>query len=170
MTIAFTKVAAAYGWLGNMAPYPIHYMDKDWRTTEALFQAMRFRDEEIIELIRKEKSPMSAKMIAKSHKDKMTIVPMSEQDLDNMRLCLNLKLEQHDYLVKSLLDTGDHELIEDVSKRPHGSGMFWGAAWNMTAEPFFWDGHNWLGKLWMELRSFHAKEVEKKIIDMTGKI
>ena len=36
--IAFTKVALPFGWLGNMAPYPVTYGGKAWRTTEALFQ------------------------------------------------------------------------------------------------------------------------------------
>jgi hypothetical protein len=46
-TIAFTKVALSFGWLGNMAPYPIVYEAKLYRTTEALFQALRFDDETI---------------------------------------------------------------------------------------------------------------------------
>ena len=40
--ISFSKVALPYGWLGNMAPYPIIYEGKRWRTIEALFQSLRF--------------------------------------------------------------------------------------------------------------------------------
>lgn len=70
--IAFTKVKLPYGWLGNMAAFPIIYNNKNYRTTEALFQALRFlKNPEIQELIRLEKSPMSSKMFAKSKKDLM---------------------------------------------------------------------------------------------------
>ena len=68
--IAFTKVALPFGWLGNMAPYPVTYGGKAWRTTEALFQALRFEDESIREAIRQEKSPMAAKLVAKRHKSR----------------------------------------------------------------------------------------------------
>ena len=62
-TIAFTKVTLPYGWLGNMAPFPVLYGLLEWRTTEALFQALRFAaDDPVRELIRAEKSPMAAKM------------------------------------------------------------------------------------------------------------
>ena len=60
--IKFTKVSLPYGWLGNMAPFPVMYKGKKWLTIEALFQALRFEDEKIIEEIRLEKSPMGAKM------------------------------------------------------------------------------------------------------------
>jgi predicted NAD-dependent protein-ADP-ribosyltransferase YbiA (DUF1768 family) len=49
--ITFTKVNLPFGWMGNMSPYPINYMDKTWRTTEALFQALRFNEEEIQEAL-----------------------------------------------------------------------------------------------------------------------
>jgi predicted NAD-dependent protein-ADP-ribosyltransferase YbiA (DUF1768 family) len=76
--IAFTKVKLPYGWLGNMSPFPIEHDGKTWRTTEALFQALRFEDEEIRELIREQKSPMAAKMMAKKHRESMTIQPLSD--------------------------------------------------------------------------------------------
>ena len=63
--IKFTKASLPYGWLGNMAPFPVMYNGKKWLTIEALFQALRFENEKIIEEIRLEKSPMGAKMKAK---------------------------------------------------------------------------------------------------------
>jgi len=41
MPIWFKKVAEPYGWLGNMAPYPITYKGIVWSTREALFQSLR---------------------------------------------------------------------------------------------------------------------------------
>jgi hypothetical protein len=44
-------------------------------------------------------SPMTAKFFAKAHKEQMVVVPQSEQDLDNMRLCLRLKIEDHPHSI-----------------------------------------------------------------------
>lgn len=147
--ILIRKVKEEFGWLGNMSPFPVLYEGKKYRTTEALFQALRFDDEEIIESIREQKSPMSAKMKAKKNKDRMVVVPLSGEDLDNMRLVLRIKLLQHPILRDDLLATGDQEFIEDCTKRPRGSGLFWGAA----LQEGEWVGENWLGRLWMELRT-----------------
>jgi predicted NAD-dependent protein-ADP-ribosyltransferase YbiA (DUF1768 family) len=61
-----------YGWLGNMYASPVRYNGEIWKTSEALFQALRFEDLEIRALIRNEKSPMGAKMKAKKFKEKPT--------------------------------------------------------------------------------------------------
>ena len=147
--IGFTKVALPYGWLGNMSPFPIEYDGKTWRTTEALFQALRFDDAEIKELIREQKSPMAAKMMAKKYKSQMTILPLSTIDLLNMEMCVKLKIEQHPELAKELISTGNLEIIEDVTRRGSaGSNLYWGAL-NDNGE---WVGLNNLGKIWMKLR------------------
>jgi ribA/ribD-fused uncharacterized protein len=150
MEIAFTKVKLPYGWLGNMSPYTIIYENIQYKTTEALFQALRFiNNPEVQEIIRNEKSPMGAKMVAKSHKSLVEEGLMySQKDIDNMELCLNLKLEQHPELKKILIETGVEEIIEDCSSRPHGSGLFWGSA----KQNGVWVGENILGKLWMKKR------------------
>lgn len=148
--ISFTKVSLPYGWLGNMSPYPVVHDEKQWRTTEALFQALRFAPSDPVrELIREQKSPMGAKMVAKKHANQRVVIPMSDEDVALMVKVLKLKVEQHPHLKKELLDTDDAFIVEDVTKRPGGTGMFWGArelANNM------WDGTNCLGRLWMELR------------------
>jgi ribA/ribD-fused uncharacterized protein len=150
MAISFTKVALPHGWLGNMAPSPVQYDGKRWKTTEALFQALRFRDDAVKEAIRDQRSPMSVKMLARRHlkRGANVVVPRSEQDLANMEMVLRLKLEQHQELRQKLLDIGDETIIEDCTNRPGGSGKFWGA----TFKDGQWVGENWLGKLWMKLR------------------
>lgn len=147
--IRFTKVALPYGWLGNMSPFPLEFGGKQWRTSEALFQALRFKDQAIQELIREEKSPMGAKFIMKAHKEHMTIEPHSKKDVMNMKMCLKLKLQQHPSLVEELINTGDKIIIEDVTARgDKGGNLFWGA---MLVDGE-WVGENTLGKLWMGLR------------------
>lgn len=156
MHIAFRKVKEPYGWLGNMAPYPVTYAGKEWRTTEALFQALRFSDHDPArELIHEQKSPMAAKMIAKKHASRRVVEPLSEADVGNMKMVLRLKLEQHLDLQFALLDTKDALIVEDVTNRSGGTGLFWGAR---LLPDGAWDGENVLGKLWMELREHLEKE------------
>ncbi len=149
MPVLIRKVKEPYGWLGNMSPHAIEIGDHYFLTSEALFQCLRFDDPEIIEEICSQTSPMAAKMKAKKHKSEMVVEPMSEEDMDNMRLCLRLKLKQNPELLEQLLETGDEPIIEDCSKRRSRSGLFWGMAFKDGE----WVGENVLGKLWMELRS-----------------
>lgn len=151
--ISFTKVSLPHGWLGNMSPFPIEFGGKTWRTSEALFQALRFNDEDIQEQIRAEKSPMGAKMVMKSHSDSIILEKHGKKDLMNMKMCLKIKLAQHPELVDLLLATGDLPIIEDVTKRgDSGGNCFWGAMQVENEEGFHWVGNNALGKLWMEIR------------------
>lgn len=152
--IAFTKVKLPYGWMGNMAPFPLVYLDKEWRTSEALFQAMRFApDNQVRELIRNEKSPMSAKMVAHKYADQMIVMPRSDEDVAQMGDCIVLKIGQHPKLEQELLATGDAMIIEDCSNRQNESGLFWGAARTDTG----WTGDNKLGNLWMSCRGILSK-------------
>jgi predicted NAD-dependent protein-ADP-ribosyltransferase YbiA (DUF1768 family) len=149
--IAFTKVDLPWGWLGNMAPYPVKFEGKLWKTTEALFQAMRFNDDIIKEEIRSKGSPMSAKMVAKKNRQFYCIEPRAEIDVENMIICLKLKLEQHPELITKLKNSRDYLIIEDVTARKASTNaLFWGAA---KDEKGVWNGENKLGKLWMELRN-----------------
>lgn len=153
--IKFTKVSLPYGWLGNMAPFPVMYNGKKWLTIEALFQALRFENEKIIEEIRLEKSPMGAKMKSKKHKLLYVVEPMSEKDLENMRMCVRLKLEQHPRLVGQLLATNDQLICEDIGKRNGERHKFWGA----KEIKGVWEGKNMMGKIWMELRTQLRKPI-----------
>lgn len=148
--ISFTKVKLPHGWLGNMSPFPITLNNRTWLTSEALFQALRFAEgDPVIELIFNQRSPMAAKMLAKSAKDRMVIKPQSAHDLLTMELVLNLKIKQHPELKVKLLETGDVLIIEDCTNRPHGSGLFWGAGLKSNGD---WYGENHLGKIWMKIR------------------
>ncbi|MBV8189073.1 MAG: NADAR family protein [Alphaproteobacteria bacterium] len=150
--VRFTKVSLPYGWLGNMAPFPVAHEGKTYRTTEALFQALRFDQETIRDSIRNEKSPMAAKMRAKTFRSQMVVAPQGEQDVANMDMVLRLKLHSHPRLQAMLAETGDARIIEDCSRRPRGSGLFWGAALVDNE----WRGENVLGKLWMAIRDSRA--------------
>ena len=157
------KVKEEWGSLSNMSPHPVDttgdqtlplILRREWRTSEALFQALRFcgNDHEtvddVIELVWRHKSPMGAKMIAKSHKDQMLVVPCSNDDLYNMRRVLERKLAAHAEVRTTLSSTTGMEIIEDCSNRTGGSGLFWGAALMPWGR---WVGENWLGSLWTDI-------------------
>ncbi len=146
--ITYNKVNEENGWLSNMSAHSINYENKIWRTAEALFQAMRFNDETIKEIIRNEKSPMGAKMKSKKHKNSYAIELRSAEDIENMKLCVKLKLEQHPDLKRRLLATGDNEIVEDIGKRNAPNHLFWGKRNTNNG----WIGTNTMGKIWMEFR------------------
>lgn len=147
MYTSFTKVKLPNGWLGNMAPYPVVYNNITYKTTETLFQCLRFADHpEVVDQLIQCKSPMAVKMIAKKHAH----LQEKNNDIENMRLCLRLKLEQHPELRQLLVSTGSTIIVEDCSARARGTALTWGARWcniNNT-----WVGKNLLGMLWMEMR------------------
>lgn len=148
VVIEFTKVDLPYGWLGNMYASPIRYEGKIWLTSEALFQALRFEDEEIREVIRLEKSPMGAKMKAKGNKDRMVIEPMSEKDLENMKMVVRLKFDQNEVLKSKLKVSGEHIIVENIGNRNGERHLFWGMK-KVNGE---WIGNNRMGKILMEIR------------------
>jgi len=157
--IAFTKVGLPYGWLGNMAPFPLVYDGQKYLTSEALFQCLRYEGfPEVQKQIRDCPSPMGAKMQAKKYKHLIaaTVEMMGEEDIQRMLLCLRLKLATYRSLQAALLATGEKVIIEDVGARASKSGKFWGAKWDEAQGQ--WVGQNVLGSLWMQIREELAEQ------------
>ena len=137
-----------HGWMGNMSAHSVIHQNQTFRTTEALFQWLRFEGHpEIQKRLFAEKSPMAVKMVAKKHR-RLLDKPDSGIDLKMMRSCLKLKIKQHAELKEKLLATGDKLIVEDCSARPRGDAFYWG----MALIERQWVGENHLGKIWMELR------------------
>lgn len=153
--IAFTKVALSYGWMGNMSPHPVVHDGLTYRTSEALFHALRLPEgHEGREKIREQKSPMAAKMVSKTLKDDYVVEPWSAEDVTNMIYCVKLKLEQHPDLMEQLVATEGQHIYEDVTSRDKGSGSFWGASKKSGS----WVGQNILGEILMEVRDQRLRE------------
>ena len=107
---------------------------------------------------------MAAKMVAKRFREIQVVAPMSEADLANMRFVVSLKLAQHELLVWKLFHTGNTKIIEDCSSRgARGSNLFWGA----MRVPEGWQGENWLGRIWGELRAKSQQEKTAALRDAT---
>jgi predicted NAD-dependent protein-ADP-ribosyltransferase YbiA (DUF1768 family) len=155
--ISFGKTRGPFGWLGNMAPFPVVHLGVRYRTTEALFQCLRFDGEPgIQERIRAQASPMAAKWAGGDQAARLRVPLRDAGDLDRMRLCLRLKLEQHPTLQALLAATGANVLIEDCTARPTDPEIDGGTVqypfWGMARRYGLWRGNNALGCLWMELR------------------
>ena len=148
----FLKTKERLGALSNMAGgFPLEVNGIKIRTSEALYQACRFPHlPEVQRRIIAERSPMTAKMKSKPHRQN------SRSDWDSvrvkiMRWCLRVKLVQNwNGFRDALLETGDLPIVE-LSRRDD----FWGAKLmgNRTLV-----GTNTLGRLLMELREQIKKE------------
>ncbi|TWU38684.1 Swarming motility protein YbiA [Novipirellula aureliae] len=156
--ILIRRVAEPGGWLSNMSPHPIVYEGLKWWHAEALFQALRLApDDEAREAVREPRSPMMAKMIAKRFRTRHVVAPLSEADVENMRLCLALKLDAHADLRGKLIASGERLLVEDCSARGRRvNNLFWGAVRVQDEDcplGYAWEGRNMLGRLWKEERA-----------------
>ena len=154
MSIWFKGVNEPNGWMGNMAPYPITYNGQVWRTSEALFQSMRFNDPLIKGVIQAEESPMAAKMIAKKiiYRKHRVIEPMSPQDIANMEACVLLKFQQHPKIARLLMATGKHPIYEDASGRNKSNDLFWGVHRDPKNPIMPINGQNRMGEILMKVR------------------
>ena len=157
------KSSDPYGFMGNMSHFPIIWGNKEFPTSEHLFQCLRFNKDEIIEEIRNEKNPMKAKWKAKGKRSEMSVEPLSIHDVKNMLVVLRLKLIQHPELKEQLI-VAPALIIEDCTKRQGGSGMFWGAALKENT----WVGRNMLGKIWMKLRTDLLVGTDESVLPVKG--
>jgi len=153
-SVVFRATKDEWGGLSNMAAgYPLVINGHLFRTSEALYQAFRYaedrsEDGELIqELIRREKSPMAAKMVSKKY------YPLTRDDWDFTRVkimdwCLRAKLLAHwDKFSALLLSTGSLPIVEESHK-----DRFWGAVAVRGSEDEL-EGENVLGTLLSRLRT-----------------
>lgn len=128
--IKIGKVNENFGWMGNMGKREIIYNGKKWISCEGLFISMRFDDEEIIEMLRKEDNGgMRVKMLSKKYYDKMVVERCSDKDVENMRKVVKLKYDSYEFMRKGLSKLNemyDLFIYEDVSKRRRGGIICFG--------------------------------------------
>ena len=143
--VVFRRTKEAFGGLSNMcAGFVIELGGYSFLTSEALYQAFRFRDEEIQRIIMHEKSPMAAKMKSKKYRSR-TRADWDEVRVDIMEWCLLMKLKCNwESFSSLLLSTGSREIVEESHK-----DRFWGA---VSDESGLLIGRNILGKLLMKIR------------------
>ena len=153
-SVVFRATKDRWGGLSNMAAgYGLLVNGHPFRTSEALYQALRYADDVsedgvlIQELIRQEKSPMAAKMVSKKY------YGLTRDDWDFTRVkvmdwCLRAKLHAHwDKFGELLLATGSLPIVEESHK-----DRFWGAV-PLKGNNDVLEGENTLGYLLARLRS-----------------
>ena len=97
---------------------------------------------------------MAAKMKAKKFREQMVILPMSERDVENMKMVVKLKFDQNEVLKSKLILTGIHKIVENIGDRNGVRHLFWGMK-KVNGE---WIGENTMGKILMEIRDQFKNE------------
>lgn len=128
--------------LSNFSAFRLTWRGIDFDTAEAAYHWEKFAGSEvwIAKAIRLASSAHEAFKIAESERNRRR-PDWDAVRVDIMREILRAKAEQHEYVRRKLLATGDRELVEDSWRDD-----FWGWGPNRT-------GQNMLGKLWMEIRA-----------------
>jgi len=143
----FKKNNEPFGELSNMATiFPLKINGHEIKTSEALYQSCKYPfNPEVQREICLVKSPMTAKMIGRTHSRKMR-TDWNEVKVKIMKWCLKIKIAQHFITFgEALIQTNGKNIVENSSK-----DNFWGAIPNEDKTEFI--GINALGRLLMELR------------------
>lgn len=126
----------------NFTSFQIEYDGQLWPTSEHAFQAAQFKNSipKVFQEILKARSAHDAQKIAFQSKTKSD--PNWEETKESvMKEILICKVEQHPYVLKKLLESGNREIIEDSWRDNE-----WGWGENK-------DGKNKLGMIWVEIRN-----------------
>ncbi len=123
----------------NFSSFQLEWKGEVWMTSEHAYHSEKFEDPEILDQLRHTRSAHDAMKLAYANKDKYRS-NWDEIKLKVMKDILRAKVEQHPYVKKKLLESGDKELIEDSWR-----DSYWG--WGPDKA-----GENHMGKLWMEIR------------------
>lgn len=135
--------------LSNFSAFHVSWRGIDFDTSEAAYHWAKF-DPEICYLSTSARAAQTAIRLARSAHAAFKIAERERQfrrpDWDQVRVgvmreIIRAKADQHKYVKRKLLATGERELVEDSWRDD-----FWG--WGPNR-----DGQNMLGKLWMELRA-----------------
>ncbi len=132
--------------LSNFSAFQLYWYGRHFMTSEHAYQWMKFRDAETSLAIESARSAHEAFKIAESNRH-LVVPNWTNMRVTVMRNILWAKVEQHEYVKRKLLETGDREIIEESWRDD-----FWG--WGPNR-----DGQNMLGRLWMEIRQEIARSV-----------
>ena len=154
----FRRDRPEFGFLSHFHPAPIEMDGEVWATVEHWYQAQRSDDPRFVAAIRAAATPGEAKRLAAMpppHKDRGSWFlahgqqPRADwQDVkaDLMRRADTAKFRQNPDLAAQLLATGDADLVEDAE-----NDAYWGIGRDGM-------GHNWAGRILMEVRDVLRRE------------
>ena len=135
--------------LSNFSAFRLSFAGRWHDTSEHAYHWMKFtHDIQVQNAISASRSAHDAFKIAEKYKASR-ITGWDQIKTTVMFNILCAKAQQHEYVRRKLLATGDRELIEDSWRDD-----FWG--WGPNR-----DGQNMLGKTWMEVRAAYALAAAK---------
>lgn len=128
-------------YLSNFSAFRLNWSDQWFDTSEHAYQWAKFGgDQQVQNLILRANSAHEAFKAAERYRDRRR-KDWDAVKVDIMRVILCAKVEQHEYVARKLIETGDRILIENSWRDD-----FWG--WGQNR-----DGKNMLGVLWMQVRA-----------------
>lgn len=136
----------------NFSAFSVKWKDALWPTVEHAYQASKFEFEGIREEIRNASSAHETKQLANRMYGIYIRPDWNDIKLSVMEEIVRHKLEQHPYVKKKLMESGQMILVEDSHE-----DAFWGRGPD-------YDGQNHLGKIWMKLRDEKVKNQETKAV------
>ena len=143
--IAIRKVKDPGGIFGNFSPTSIIINNVVFKTSELLFQLMKFKDEEPVIAVYNANNPkMTTKHWEKTHRRE----DWGKMIVDAMKFCLTQKYEQSEEFRQELERSKGKYIVEDQTSFPKKTPDTWGV--KQQGDDFV--GPNLLGRLLMELR------------------
>lgn len=143
--ITIRKVAETWGIFGNFARTPIIIDEVMFKTSEQLFQLMKFKDKEPVLAVYNANNPkMTAKHWEKTHRRS----DWGQMVVDAMKFCLTKKFEQSEDFRAELERSRGKFIVEDQTSFTKKTPDTWGV--KQQGDNFV--GPNLLGRLLMELR------------------
>lgn len=139
------KVSEPWGIFGNFAHTPIVIDEVMFKTSEQLFQLMKFKDKEPVLAVYNANNPkMTAKHWEKTHRRS----DWGQMVVDAMKFCLTKKFEQSEDFRAELERSRGKLIVEDQTSFTKKTPDTWGV--KQQGDNFV--GPNLLGRLLMELR------------------
>ena len=139
------KVSEPWGIFGNFARTPIVIDEVMFKTSEQLFQLMKFKGKEPVLAVYNANNPkMTAKHLEKTHRRS----DWGQMVVDAMKFCLTKKFEQSEDFRAELERSRGKFIVEDQTSFTKKTPDTWGV--KQQGDNFV--GPNLLGRLLMELR------------------
>ena len=143
--VAIRKVKEPWGIFGNFAPTPIILNGVTFKTSELLFQLMKFKEAEpVLAVYNANNHKMTAKHWEKTHRRE----DWGRMIVDAMKFCFTQKYEQNEEFRKELERSKGKYIVEDQTSFPKKTPDTWGV--KQQGSDFV--GPNLLGRILMELR------------------
>lgn len=161
-SVSFFRTKEKWGGFSNMCGgFPLLVNDVPIRTSEALYQAMRFPHDALLqERIIVQNSPIIAKRVAQSG-SRNTREDWMMLRVSIMRWALRVKLAQNFESFGALLDATEEKFIVEQSYRPKD-------LWSAVEQGDEFVGHNQLGKLLMDLRTEYREKGRAMLVVTTS--